>query len=531
MELAHDLQLKLLPSLDAFAGSAEVAARCVAGRVRGRRLLPPLPPPRRPPRRHDRRRLQPRLRRRAHHGAHHERRGHPRLRGRLRPPRCCAAPTARSSRSWRPRRCTSPSSTGSSIPRSGASPTPTPGTPTPSASPRAGEAAAPGATNPPLGIVDLDTYCEQSADWEPGDDLLFLFTDGLSDALGGRGRRRGAVLARGGCAARPAAPVDDLLSRVFALSADGAAPTSPPTTAPPCWCAPDRRAVSPPRPGPHRAKKSLGQNFLVDPNLQRKIVEALDPGPDDEVLEIGPGRGALTRHLAPRVRRLVLVELDDDLAERLRAEFAGTRRVRGRPRRRPRPPPRGGHRRPSPASRSSATSPTTSPPPSSSPSSSAAPPARDRPHGAARGRRPHPRRRRAARPTARSPSACRAVADAERVLQVGRHAFRPVPDVESTVVRIRPPPPAPPRPRRRGRASAPSPAPPSAAAASSSSASSATPTASPPSGSRALEQRTGFDLRRRPESFSPDEFVALARGAGTHDGDGCERPGERAAYL
>ncbi|MBW3537295.1 MAG: ribosomal RNA small subunit methyltransferase A, partial [Actinobacteria bacterium] len=39
-----------------------------------------------------------------------------------------------------------------------------------------------------------------------------------------------------------------------------------------------------------RPKRSLGQNFLVDPNIQRKIVDALGAGPDDEVLEIGPGR-------------------------------------------------------------------------------------------------------------------------------------------------------------------------------------------------------------------------------------------------
>ena len=78
----------------------------------------------------------------------------------------------------------------------------------------------------------------------------------------------------------------------------------------------------PPQPGQHRAKRSLGQNFLVDPNLQRKIVDALQPGPEDEVLEIGPGQGALTRHLAPLVRRLVLVELDDQLAASLQREFA-----------------------------------------------------------------------------------------------------------------------------------------------------------------------------------------------------------------
>jgi 16S rRNA (adenine1518-N6/adenine1519-N6)-dimethyltransferase len=72
-----------------------------------------------------------------------------------------------------------------------------------------------------------------------------------------------------------------------------------------------------------RAKKSLGQNFLVDVNLQRKIVEAVSPGSDDEVMEIGPGPGALTSHLAGRVRRLVLVELDNGLAAALQARYAG----------------------------------------------------------------------------------------------------------------------------------------------------------------------------------------------------------------
>ena len=64
----------------------------------------------------------------------------------------------------------------------------------------------------------------------------------------------------------------------------------------------------------HRAKRSLGQNFLVDANLQRKIVAALGAGANDEVVEIGPGRGALTSHLVGAVGKLVLVELDDALA-------------------------------------------------------------------------------------------------------------------------------------------------------------------------------------------------------------------------
>lgn len=70
-----------------------------------------------------------------------------------------------------------------------------------------------------------------------------------------------------------------------------------------------------------RPKRSLGQNFLVDPNLQRKIVDALGAGADHEVVEIGPGRGALTRHLVGTVGRLVLVELDDALAEGLQRRF------------------------------------------------------------------------------------------------------------------------------------------------------------------------------------------------------------------
>jgi 16S rRNA (adenine1518-N6/adenine1519-N6)-dimethyltransferase len=77
----------------------------------------------------------------------------------------------------------------------------------------------------------------------------------------------------------------------------------------------------------HRAKRSLGQNFLVDANLQRKIADSIAPSADDEVLEIGPGTGALTRHLVGRVRRLILVELDDSLANRLTADHVGDPRT------------------------------------------------------------------------------------------------------------------------------------------------------------------------------------------------------------
>jgi 16S rRNA (adenine1518-N6/adenine1519-N6)-dimethyltransferase len=72
----------------------------------------------------------------------------------------------------------------------------------------------------------------------------------------------------------------------------------------------------------HRARKSLGQNFLIDANQQRRIVAALDATRDHTVIEIGPGQGALTRHLAGNVGRLILIELDRDLAPALATELA-----------------------------------------------------------------------------------------------------------------------------------------------------------------------------------------------------------------
>lgn len=71
-----------------------------------------------------------------------------------------------------------------------------------------------------------------------------------------------------------------------------------------------------------RAKKSLGQNFLQDANIARKIVRTLDIGPQDSVLEIGPGPGALTSIiLDAEPRRLVLVEKDTYWAgERMRLD-------------------------------------------------------------------------------------------------------------------------------------------------------------------------------------------------------------------
>ena len=76
-----------------------------------------------------------------------------------------------------------------------------------------------------------------------------------------------------------------------------------------------------------RPKRSLGQNFLMDSNLQRKIAGAVRAGEDEHVLEIGPGRGALTGHLAARGVPLTAVELDDELAAALASRYEGNPRV------------------------------------------------------------------------------------------------------------------------------------------------------------------------------------------------------------
>ena len=73
---------------------------------------------------------------------------------------------------------------------------------------------------------------------------------------------------------------------------------------------------------PPKAKKSLGQNFLVDRRVRSKIVEAADISPTDTILEVGPGRGFLTKALAERAGHVVAVELDDVLIPRLREAFS-----------------------------------------------------------------------------------------------------------------------------------------------------------------------------------------------------------------
>lgn len=70
--------------------------------------------------------------------------------------------------------------------------------------------------------------------------------------------------------------------------------------------------------GGHVARKRFGQNFLVDHGVIDEIVRAIAPRPGESLVEIGPGLGALTNPVVERSERLTVVELDRDLATRLR---------------------------------------------------------------------------------------------------------------------------------------------------------------------------------------------------------------------
>lgn len=258
-----------------------------------------------------------------------------------------------------------------------------------------------------------------------------------------------------------------------------------------------------------RPKRSLGQNFLVDPNLQRKIVGALAVEPGDEVLEVGPGRGALTRHLVEVADTLVLVELDDDLARELSEEH--------------------GHRPGVTVVHADVLE--------VDPAEHVRDPAALKVVGNVPYNittpilfhlleRPRPREivvmvqkevgeRIVAAPSTSDYGALsvgiQSVADAERLFDVGRRAFRPVPRVDSTVVRIRPFAP-PPLDRDRERALRAL----TRAAFQWRRKQFQTTLRKHPRYAlsrdevEALEESTDFDLRRRPETFSPEGFVALA---------------------
>jgi len=71
----------------------------------------------------------------------------------------------------------------------------------------------------------------------------------------------------------------------------------------------------------HQARKRFGQNFLVDQQIIAQIVSAVDPKPDHNLVEIGPGMAAITEHLVELCPSMSVLELDKDLVEFLGEKF------------------------------------------------------------------------------------------------------------------------------------------------------------------------------------------------------------------
>jgi 16S rRNA (adenine1518-N6/adenine1519-N6)-dimethyltransferase len=72
----------------------------------------------------------------------------------------------------------------------------------------------------------------------------------------------------------------------------------------------------------HSTKKRWGQNFLIDPNILRKIIHIIQLRPNDNLLEIGPGKGALTKYLLNSGASVHAIEIDPRLCENLKSQFA-----------------------------------------------------------------------------------------------------------------------------------------------------------------------------------------------------------------
>ncbi|HMS63823.1 MAG TPA: 16S rRNA (adenine(1518)-N(6)/adenine(1519)-N(6))-dimethyltransferase RsmA [Ignavibacteria bacterium] len=73
----------------------------------------------------------------------------------------------------------------------------------------------------------------------------------------------------------------------------------------------------------YKPKKFLGQNFLVDHNIAKKIVVSLEIKPDDVIVEIGPGQGVLTKYISEITNNFIAVEIDKSIYEKLAADYEG----------------------------------------------------------------------------------------------------------------------------------------------------------------------------------------------------------------
>ena len=72
----------------------------------------------------------------------------------------------------------------------------------------------------------------------------------------------------------------------------------------------------------HIAKKKFGQNFLKDTAIIHAIIQSINPLPDDLLIEIGPGLGALTKPLIEKTNRLLAIELDRDIVNWMKNEYS-----------------------------------------------------------------------------------------------------------------------------------------------------------------------------------------------------------------
>ena len=73
-----------------------------------------------------------------------------------------------------------------------------------------------------------------------------------------------------------------------------------------------------------KQKRSLGQNFLINQGILDKIVQAAEVGPEDTVVEVGPGTGNLTRKLSEKAKQIIAIEKDHRLIDKLKSEFGNS---------------------------------------------------------------------------------------------------------------------------------------------------------------------------------------------------------------
>jgi 16S rRNA (adenine1518-N6/adenine1519-N6)-dimethyltransferase len=80
-------------------------------------------------------------------------------------------------------------------------------------------------------------------------------------------------------------------------------------------------------PDKHRARKRFGQNFLHDPAVIQRIIDVINPQQQDHIVEIGPGKGALTKLILERVENLDVIEIDRDLVNALTTSMGNDKRL------------------------------------------------------------------------------------------------------------------------------------------------------------------------------------------------------------